>query len=93
MTLATLALCSILTICHQPDPKKTRVYKQAAEMDYRPCIAATVGIAKDNVTPKGLVIRVDKEKQAYVLFDTELLRVTAAWLQLAGRAYADDSND
>ncbi|HUR38638.1 MAG TPA: DUF6797 domain-containing protein, partial [Planctomycetota bacterium] len=97
MTLATLALCSILTICPQPDPKKTRVYKQAAEMDYGPCIAATVGIAKDNVTPKGLVIRVDKERQAYVLFDTELLRVTAAWtggwLLLAGRAYADDSND
>jgi hypothetical protein len=97
MTLATFVLCSILTICPQPDPKKTRVYKQAAEMDYGPCIAATVGIAKDNVTPKGLVIRVDKERQAYVLFDTELLRVTAAWtggwLQLAGRAYADDSND
>ena len=97
MTVATLVLCSILTICPQPDPKKTRVYKQAAEMDYGPCIAATVGIAKDNVTPKGLVIRVDKERQAYVLFDTELLRVTAAWtggwLQLAGRAYADDSND
>ncbi|HLY10237.1 MAG TPA: DUF6797 domain-containing protein [Planctomycetota bacterium] len=81
----------------QPDPEKTHVFKQAAEMDYGPCIAATVGIAKDNITPKGLVIRVDAEKQAYVLFDTELLRVTAAWtgrwLQLAGRVYADDSND
>src|SRR6185436_20498673 len=91
------ACCALLTLLAQPDPQKTRVYKQAAEMDYGPCIAATVGIAKDNITPKGLVIRVDKEKQAYVLFDTELLRVSAAWtggwLQLAGRAYADDSND
>jgi len=97
MTAASLLACLILTICPQPDPKKTRVYKQAAEMDYGPCIAATVGVAKDNVTPKGLVIRVDKERQAYVLFDTELLRVSAAWtggwLRLAGRAYADDSND
>ncbi|HVE42679.1 MAG TPA: DUF6797 domain-containing protein [Planctomycetota bacterium] len=91
-------LCALLTLCcAQPDPQKTRVYKQAAEMDYGPCIAATVGVAKDNITPKGIVIRVDREKQAYVLFDTELLRVSAAWtggwLQLAGRAYADDSND
>jgi sugar lactone lactonase YvrE len=97
MTLAPVVMCGILAICAQPDPNKTRVYKQAAEMDYGPCIAATVGIAKDNITPKGLVIRVDREKQAYVLFDTELLRVTAAWtggwLQLAGRVYADDSND
>jgi len=97
MIAPVAALCAILTVFAQPDPKKTRVFKQAAEMDYGPCIAATVGIAKDNITPKGLVIRVDREKQAYVLFDTELLRVTAAWtgtwLQLAGRVYADDSND
>ncbi len=97
MVAASLLACAILTICPQPDPKKTRVYKQAAEMDYGPCIAATVGVAKDNITPKGLVIRLDKERQAYVLFDTELLRVSAAWtggwLQMAGRAYADDSND
>src|SRR5882672_8177239 len=97
MIAPVAALCAILTICAQPDPKKTRVYKQAAEMDYGPCIAATVGVAKDNITPKGLVIRVDKEKPAYVLFDTELMRVSAAWtgdwLQLAGRVYADDSND
>ncbi len=94
----TWLLCSMLLLTPlQPDPKKTRVFKQAAEMDYGACIAATVGVEKDNVTPKGLVIRVDREKEAYVLFDTELLRVSAAWtggwLQLAGRAYADDSND
>jgi hypothetical protein len=97
MTLASLALCGLAAVSAQPDPQKTRVYRQAAEMDYGPCIAATVGVAKNNITPKGLVIRVDRETQAYVLFDTELLRVTAAWkggwLQLAGRAYADDSND
>src|SRR6185436_7256738 len=91
------ACCALLTLLAQPDPMKTRVFKQAAEMDYGPCIAATVGAGPDNVTPKGIVIRVDPEKQAYVLFDTELLRVSAAWtggwLHLAGRAYADDSND
>jgi hypothetical protein len=81
----------------QHDPRKTRIFRQAAEMEYGPCIAATVGVQKDNVVPKGLVIRLDREKQAYLLFDTELLRVAAAWtggwLHLAGRAYADDSND
>jgi len=93
----TEIVCALLTLCAQPDPQKTRVYKQAAEMDYGPWIAATVGVAKGNVTPKGIVIRVHREPHAYVLFDTELLRVSAAWtggwLQLAGRAYADDSND
>ena len=97
MTAAASILCAVLTFFAQPDPKKTRVYKQAAEMDYGPCVAATVGVSKENITPKGLVIRVDRETQTYVLFDTELLRVSAAWsggwLQLAGRAYADDSND
>jgi len=97
MTLLKVAICAALALCDPQDPKKARVFKQAAEMDYGPWIAATVGAGKDNVTPKGIVIRVDPEKQAYVLFDTELLRVSAAWtggwLHLAGRVYADDSND
>ncbi len=97
MTALVPLFCAVLALFPQPDPQKTRVYKKAAEMDYGPCIAATVGVSKENITPKGIVIRVDQEHQAYVLFDTELLRVSAAWtggwLQLAGRAYADDSND
>jgi hypothetical protein len=97
MTSTVAALACSLLLPLQDAPKKTRVFRQAAEMDYGACIAATVGVEKDHVVPKGLVIRVSKDPEACVLFDTELLRVAAAWtggwLHLAGRAYADDSND
>ena len=98
-----MMICLLLAIAVQTAPAeektpfKTRVYKQAAEMDYGSWIAATVGAGKDNTVYKGLVISLDPEKNTNVLFDTELLRVaavwTGGWLDLASRAYADDSND
>ncbi len=97
MMMTHAFLVAILAFAPQQDPKKTRVFKQAAEMDYGSWIAATVGVAKDNITPKGIVISLTKDRSANILFDTELLRVSAAWtegwLHLASRAYADDSND
>jgi len=97
MMLTHELVLAILACAPQQDHKKTRVFKQAAEMDYGPWIAATVGVTKDNVTPKGIVISLTRDRSANILFDTELLRVSAAWtegwLHLASRAYADDSND
>lgn len=93
----TALLLALLAPQEEKSPFKARVYRQAAEMDYGPVIAATVGAGKDNTVYKGLVISLDPEKKVNVLFDTELLRVAAVWtdgwLDLASRAYADDSND
>ena len=96
--------CFLILLCgcfalHAADakPAKTKVDKRAAEMDYGPYLATTVGAGKDNITPKGIVIRLDKEKNANICFDTELMRVTAAWsggyLNLASRVFADNNND
>ena len=80
-----------------PKPVKKPGDKKAVEMDYGPCLAATVGIAKDNIAYKGVLISLNKERTANVLFDTELMRVTAAWtggyLNWASRAFADNNND
>jgi hypothetical protein len=95
-----IALALALLAPQEPEersPFKTRLFRQAAEMDYGPFLAVTVGAAKDDVVPKGIVIPLNAEKTANVLFDTELLRVaavwTGGWLDLGGRAFADDSND
>src|SRR5437764_8699500 len=57
--------------------------KQApwAAMDRGPYFSASVesSLPRRGMTPKGLVIRVSRERQAYVLFDTDLLRYSAAW--------------
>src|SRR5690606_14231091 len=48
-------------------------------MDYGPCLSATVqGFSKDNVALKGRVVFLGDD--AGVVFDTELLRVAAAWV-------------
>ena len=95
--IALLMAAALLQAPEEKTPFKTRVYKQAAEMDYGPVIAATVGAGKDNPVYKGLVISLDADRRTHVLFDTELLRVaavwTGGWLDLGSRAYADDSND
>src|SRR5688572_9978956 len=97
ISLLAAALAVQTPPVEEKSPFKARVYKQAAEMDYGSWIAATVGAGKDNTVYKGIVISLDPEKTANVLFDTELLRVaavwTGGWLDLASRAYADDSND
>ena len=49
------------------------------EMDYGPFLTATWGEGKDNFTPKGVAVRLSREPLAYMIFDTELLRVSAAW--------------
>src|SRR5688572_14283819 len=79
-------------------PKPT--HQQAAEMDYGPHLSTTLGVGPDNgvgnVTPKGLVVRLDARRQAHLCFDTELLRVSAGWtgerFNMQGRAFANDSD-
>ncbi|HEX7900018.1 MAG TPA: DUF6797 domain-containing protein [Planctomycetota bacterium] len=97
ISLLVAALAAQTPPAEEKSPFKARVYKQALEMDYGPWIAATVGAGKDNTVYKGVVLSLDPAKKTNVLFDTELLRVAAVWtdgwLDLASRAYADDSND
>lgn len=49
------------------------------EMDYGPFLTATWGEGKDNFTPKGVAVRLSRDPLAHVIFDTELLRISAAW--------------
>ena len=78
-------------------PVKKSGDKKAVEMDYGPCFAITVGASKDNIAYKGILIPLNKEKTQNILFDTELLRITAAWtggyLNWASRPFADNNND
>ena len=56
-------------------PAKT---PRCAEMDYGPALSASWGL-KNNTTMKGLAVTLNKEKPAYLVFDTELLRASVAW--------------
>ncbi|MGH7177809.1 MAG: DUF6797 domain-containing protein, partial [Tepidisphaeraceae bacterium] len=50
------------------------------KMQYGPFVSATISAGKDNITPKGIAIKVGTpDDQATVLFDTELLRYSAGW--------------
>jgi glucose/arabinose dehydrogenase len=51
------------------------------QMDFGPFFSSTLGIPsnKSNITHKAVTVRLGKESQAAVAFDTELLRVSAAW--------------
>ena len=50
-------------------------------MDRGPYFSASVecSLPQRQITPKGLIIRVSKDKPAYVLFDTDLLRYSCGW--------------
>lgn len=64
-----------VTAAEPADKKKSR----AEEMDYGPFLTATWGEGKDNFALKGVAVRVSGAPQANVIFDTELMRVSAAW--------------
>ncbi len=49
------------------------------KMDYGPFFSATVKCADDNYADKGLAILVNKDPDATMLFDTELLRYAGGW--------------
>jgi hypothetical protein len=55
------------------------------EMDYGPCLAATLEVAPDNLAYKGLAIRLDDGPggiamgRQFVVFDTDTLRYAAGW--------------
>jgi len=78
-------------------PARKKPDAKFAEMDCGPFLSASLGAGQNNLAYKGIFVKVNKEKNASVCFDTELLRVSAAWvgngLSLAGRNFADDSND
>jgi hypothetical protein len=52
-----------------------------SDMDFGPFFSSTITppLDKSNVTHKGISIRLGKEKKHAVTFDTELLRMSAAW--------------
>ena len=80
-TLAFLAafvfICMSATLNAADAPVKKK--PRCEEMDYGPFLTSTWGEGKDNVTLKGVAVRVAKAPQAHIIFDTEMLRVSAAW--------------
>ncbi|HYG77064.1 MAG TPA: DUF6797 domain-containing protein [Planctomycetota bacterium] len=73
-SLLTVALCLLAGALSAGEGKR------ASQMDYGPVMAATYGVKGSNaVTMKGLAIRLSQDPPAYICFDTELLRVSAAW--------------
>ncbi len=65
-------VCNAADVPGKPKPR-------CEVMDYGPFLTATWGEGKDNFALKGVAVRVSKEPQAHVVFDTELLRISAAW--------------
>ena len=61
------------------------------KMDYGPMLAHTVKLDDEQTVNKGVVVRLGKNDEAAVLFDTELLRYagawTGGWLKLDGVAF------
>lgn len=68
-------LCAPLVAGDSPKPKAP---PRCAQMDYGPFLTASWGLP-NNTTLKGVAVTLDKTKPAYLVFDTELLRVSAAW--------------
>ncbi len=64
-------------------PAATAPGKSALDtMDRGSCFTASVesSLPERGMTPKGLIIRVNPDKPAYVLFDTDLLRYSVGWI-------------
>ncbi len=49
------------------------------KMDYGPFVQATIKVDENNVTNKGIAIKVGKDHAGTVCFDTELLRYAGGW--------------
>lgn len=103
IALLFIASLAVPAVAAEPSfrlPPVRKTDARAAAMDYGPVIATTLGVGPNNgignITPKGLVICIDKARQAHVCFDTELLRVSAAWtgerFNMQGRSFADNSD-
>jgi hypothetical protein len=60
--------------------RKRPIAGKFEETDYGSTYTGTIEAGRGNIAPKGLVIRVGtKDKPAYVCFDSDTLRVSAAW--------------
>ncbi|NOX55271.1 MAG: hypothetical protein GXP27_12705, partial [Planctomycetes bacterium] len=63
------------------DASRTLTGKPWIDMDYGPFLTATIEAPHPvgNIAYKGIMICVDRQSQAYVLFDSDLLRYAAGW--------------
>jgi len=60
-------------------PPKKKPGHRCTEMEYGPYLAASFGAGKDNMALKGVTVRLMKEPEVNICFDTELMRVSAGW--------------
>src|SRR4051812_4663281 len=77
--LAALALFVVTAVAHADVPPSSDTPWLA--MDRGPYFSASVesALPERQMMPKGILIRVNKEKPAYVMFDTDLLRYSTGW--------------
>ncbi|HWE04299.1 MAG TPA: DUF6797 domain-containing protein [Tepidisphaeraceae bacterium] len=94
--VSAFALFSAVTIEAGKDDGKRPPDKEAAAMDYGPVMANTFEAPNGNLAVKGVLIKLDKEHEAGVLYDTELCRLACAWVgpnvHLASRVFSNDNN-
>ncbi len=93
---SALALFSTVTAKAGNNDDKRPPDKEAAAMDYGPAMANTFEAPNGNLAVKGVLIKLDKEHEAGVLYDTELCRLACAWVgpnvHLASRVFSNDNN-
>src|SRR3954454_9505855 len=67
--------------CHAGEAPKKKVGHRCTTMDYVPFISCTAGAGGDNFALKGIIVHLDKDKEASICFDTEMMRVSAGWTE------------
>ncbi len=81
---STLILLVLPAICFGADNRS-----RAQQMDYGPLFSHTFNTGPDNITLKGLIVSLNKEKSANICYDSETLRVSAAWTVIPDKNFID----
>ncbi len=70
----------VIALAHVLVAASTFAQNEARKTDYGPFFTATIKAPAGNVTMKGVVATVGSDKNAYVCFDTDLMRASVGWV-------------
>ena len=80
-----LALCQPSRAAEAQSTATRLTGKEYIDMDYGPCLSATLEVARGNIANKGIAIRLDpgpggvSQGREFILFETDTLRCAAGW--------------